>query len=308
VTETIAGVTIPDSRLITEATELVRDSPRRCCSTTPAGVPVRHAAGPRRGLNPDPELLYVGAMFHDLGLTEKFRTHHQRFEVDGADEARRFLTAHGIDGEGARECGRDRAAHHRASRVHERRSPWSPRGGDRRTGHRLPRPRPEAVRAVTEAHPRPDFKRQILAAFTQGFADRPDTTFGTVNADVLAHFSPDSPAPTSSRSSRPTLARVTRSRNRVDRTGDRGQGAVHDRDARAADHHAEAPRRTERTHQPAPGEHPGCCVGGPPLAGARGGLATKPADRGGLATKPATEAGWQPSAPATLLRPSRPRR
>ena len=46
------------------------------------------------------------------------------------------------------------------------------------------------IQAVTAAHPRPDFKRQILAAFTNGFKDRPDTTFGTVNADVLAHFSP----------------------------------------------------------------------------------------------------------------------
>ncbi|HEY1821440.1 MAG TPA: hypothetical protein VGG83_16060 [Trebonia sp.] len=27
-------------------------------------------------------------------------------------------------------------------------------------------------------------------AFTNGFKDRPDTTFGTVNADVLEHFSP----------------------------------------------------------------------------------------------------------------------
>ena len=38
----------------------------------------------RRGLSPDPELGYVGAMFHDLGLTPKYRTQHQRFEVDGA--------------------------------------------------------------------------------------------------------------------------------------------------------------------------------------------------------------------------------
>jgi hypothetical protein len=29
-----------------------------------------------------------------------------------------------------------------------------------------------------------------LAAFTNGFSGRPDTTFGTVNADVLEHFSP----------------------------------------------------------------------------------------------------------------------
>jgi hypothetical protein len=43
---------------------------------------------------------------------------------------------------------------------------------------------------VVAAHPRPDFKRHILGAFTNGFKDRPDTTFGTVNADVLEHFSP----------------------------------------------------------------------------------------------------------------------
>jgi hypothetical protein len=50
---------------------------------------------------------------------------------------------------------------------------------------------PADLEAVTAAHPRPDFKRQILAAFQDGFKDRPETTFGTVNADVLAHFDPD---------------------------------------------------------------------------------------------------------------------
>jgi hypothetical protein len=63
---------------------------------------------------------------------------------------------------------------------------------------------PAAIKAVTAAHPRPDFKRQILAAFTNGFKDRPDTTFGTVNADVLAHFVPGFTRTTSSKSSKPT--------------------------------------------------------------------------------------------------------
>jgi hypothetical protein len=49
---------------------------------------------------------------------------------------------------------------------------------------------PADIDAVTAAHPRPNFKREILAAFTDGFAGRPDTTFGTVNADVLEHFLP----------------------------------------------------------------------------------------------------------------------
>jgi hypothetical protein len=46
------------------------------------------------------------------------------------------------------------------------------------------------IDAVTSAHPRPNFKAEILQAFADGFKDRPDTTFGTVNADVLEHFVP----------------------------------------------------------------------------------------------------------------------
>ncbi|MDR7304633.1 hypothetical protein JOF55_004877 [Haloactinomyces albus] len=57
--------------------------------------------GHEQGLRFDPELLHVGAMFHDLGLTERFRRTDQRFEIDGADEARRFLHAHGVTGEQA---------------------------------------------------------------------------------------------------------------------------------------------------------------------------------------------------------------
>lgn len=41
---------------------------------------------------------------------------------------------------------------------------------------------------MTAAHPRPDFKRRILKAFTDGNVHRPRSTFGNVNADVLEHF------------------------------------------------------------------------------------------------------------------------
>ncbi|MCU1352185.1 MAG: hypothetical protein JWM05_1394, partial [Acidimicrobiales bacterium] len=43
---------------------------------------------------------------------------------------------------------------------------------------------------ITALHPRPDFKRRILQAFTDGMEPRPDSTFGTVNADVLERFVP----------------------------------------------------------------------------------------------------------------------
>jgi hypothetical protein len=193
-TDTIAGVPIPDSRLATEATELVRDSaPPLLYHHSRRVFLFGMLQGARRGLTPDPELLYVGAMFHDLGLTEKYRTRHQRFEVDGADEARRFLAAHDVDGDAVRRVW-TAIALHTTPGIPEFMEPevaLVTAGVETDVlGIGYPDLAPEAVLAVTTAHPRPDFKRQILAAFTGGFADRPDTTFGTVNADVLAHFSP----------------------------------------------------------------------------------------------------------------------
>jgi hypothetical protein len=103
VTETIAGIEIPDSQLAREATELVRDAATPLLYHHSRRVFLFGSLqGHRLGLTADPELLYVGAMFHDLGLTEKYRSTDQRFEIDGADEARRFLAAHGRPEERAR--------------------------------------------------------------------------------------------------------------------------------------------------------------------------------------------------------------
>src|SRR5690348_10409654 len=98
-TDEIAGIKIPDSTLAREATDLVR------AATTP--LLFHHSrrvflSGARRGLDQgltfDPELLYVAAMFHDLGLTERYRRTDHRFEFDGADAARQFLETHAITG------------------------------------------------------------------------------------------------------------------------------------------------------------------------------------------------------------------
>jgi hypothetical protein len=195
VTRSIAGVVIPDSRLVSEATELVREAaPPLLFDHSRRVYLFGMLQGQRRGLEPDPELLYVGAMFHDLGLTDKYRTKNQRFEVDGADEARRFLASYGIAAESLRRVWTSIALHT---------TPGIPEHMEPEVAlvtagvetdvlgigyHDLD---PGSIAAVIAAHPRPDFKRQILAAFTDAFKDRPDTTFGTVNADVLAHFVPE---------------------------------------------------------------------------------------------------------------------
>jgi HD superfamily phosphodiesterase len=190
----IAEIEIPDTKLVAEATELVRESASRLIFHHSRRVYLFGALrGREQGLRYDPELLYVGAMFHDLGLTEKYRRIDQRFEIDGADEARRFLRRHGISEDAAARVWTGIALHttpeiplHMAPEI-----ALVTRGVELDVlGIGYYAITDEQRAAVTAAHPRPDFKRQILEAFTEGIADRPETTFGNVKADVLEHFVP----------------------------------------------------------------------------------------------------------------------
>ena len=192
--EEIAGVRIPDSALAREATELVREVASPLLFDHSRRVFLFGSLrGREEGLEFDPELLYVGAMFHDLGLTERFRRTDQRFEIDGADEARRFLQAHGVTGEAAERVWLGIALHttpdiplHLGPEV-----ALVTRGVELDVlGIGYQAITDEQREAVVTAHPRPDFKNRILAAFTDGIKDRPDTTFGNVKADVLEHFLP----------------------------------------------------------------------------------------------------------------------
>jgi HD superfamily phosphodiesterase len=192
--ERIADVDIPDSKLAAAATELVRDATSDLLYHHSRRVFVfGMLQGRLRDLRPDPELLYVGAMFHDLGLTERYASTDQRFEVDGADEARRFLLGQGISPVDARSVWLAIALHTTPG-VPEFLEPeiaLVTAGVETDVlgiGYRDLDP--DRIREVVAAHPRPHFKEQILKAFTDGNSTRPETTFGNVNADVLAHFMP----------------------------------------------------------------------------------------------------------------------
>src|ERR1700685_2628255 len=93
----VEGISIPDSKRASEITELVRDTESPLLFHHSSRVYYWGAlAGKHRGLRFDRELLYAGAMFHDMGLTHQHRSPHHRFEVDGANTARDFLLSRGI--------------------------------------------------------------------------------------------------------------------------------------------------------------------------------------------------------------------
>ncbi|MGW4010926.1 HD domain-containing protein [Streptomyces sp. NPDC004763] len=192
--EKIAGVVVPDSTLVREATDLIR-------STTPPLI-FHHSRrvflfgslqAEALGLRPDPELLYVAALFHDTGLVEPYRSEDQRFEMDGADQARAFALTHGLSESDAQTVWTAVALHTTPEVPYKLAPEIAATTAGVETdvlGLNLGNLTRAQIDEVTAAHPRPDFKRQILRAFTEGFRHRPATTFGTVNADVLAHFVP----------------------------------------------------------------------------------------------------------------------
>ena len=192
--QSAAGVTVPDTKLAREATELVRERTSELVYNHSRRVYWwASLQGRNRDLSYDPELLYIGAMFHDLGLNEEFRRSGRRFEVDSADEARRFLQSHGVPEDSIRRVW-TAIALHTTPGIPEFMEPevalvtagveydvlgigyHDISGADRAE--------------ITALHPRPDFKRRILQAFTDGIAPRPETTFGNVKADVLERFVP----------------------------------------------------------------------------------------------------------------------
>src|SRR5690349_5474960 len=177
-TESIAGVTLPDTVVVKAATELVLEAEDELLFHHSRRVYLWGTLkSRRRGHSPDPELSYVGAMFHDLGLTPKYRTQHQRFEVDGADMARDFLLDQGYSPADAGMVWLSIALHttpgipeHLVPEIH-----LVSLGVETDVlGLQLNEITDEQRAAVTAAHPRPDFKNRIQRAFYDGMKDRPE--------------------------------------------------------------------------------------------------------------------------------------
>jgi hypothetical protein len=191
----LVGIKLPDSKLAREITELVRDTESPLLFHHSSRVYYWGAlAGRRHGLRFDSELLYAGAMFHDMGLTHQHSSQAERFEVDGANVARDFLRSHGI-------AQQDIDTVWTAIALHT--TPGIPQhmhpvvalvtaGVEMDVLGLAYSEYSDAEReAVIHAHPRTaHFKEGIIQAFYDGIKQKPETTFGNVKADVLADKDP----------------------------------------------------------------------------------------------------------------------
>jgi hypothetical protein len=194
-TTSTSGVSIPDSKLAREATELVRDTESPLLFNHSTRVYYFGSlAGKRREIQFDPELLYIGAMFHDMGLTPHYSSKTERFEVDGANAARGFLQQHGIPEQDIDTVWTAIALHTTPS-IPQHMHPvvalvtagveMDVLGIGYAAFAEVDR------QAVVRAYPRSAyFKEDIIRAFYDGINHKPQTTFGNVKADVLADKDP----------------------------------------------------------------------------------------------------------------------
>jgi hypothetical protein len=187
----IEVVGIPDSKLCKEITELVGDTESKLLFNHSSRVYYFGAlTGLRRGLHFDRELLYAGAMFHDMGLTHEHSSQTERFEVDGANTARDFLKAHNI-AQSDIDLVWTAIALHTTPGIPVHMHPviaLVTAGVEMDVLGIAYDEFPDTQRAaVVAAYPRtPHFKEDIIQTFYDGIKHKPESTFGNVKADVLA--------------------------------------------------------------------------------------------------------------------------
>jgi hypothetical protein len=191
----VEGVSIPDSKLARDITEVVRDTVTPLLFHHSSRVYFFGAvAGQHRGLKFDRELLYAGAMFHDMGLMPWHSSPNERFEVDSANTARDFLRGHGIS-EAEIDTVWTAIALHTTPGIPRHMHPIVAllTAGVEMDVLGLAYSEYSDVEreAIVKAHPRTErFKEDIIQAFYDGIWHKPDTTFGNVKADVIADKEP----------------------------------------------------------------------------------------------------------------------
>jgi hypothetical protein len=189
---TSSTIQIPDTKLAREAHDILREFSTELLYNHSNRVYLFAAEqGRQQNLRFDPELLYVSAAFHDLGLLKEYSSESERFEVDGANAARQFLVAHGIPQDKAQTAW-EAIALHTTPGVTQYMDPevallFTGVGLDV-LGEGFDKFPAELREEIVAAYPRINFKEGIVKSFFGGFAHKPASTWGTVKADVCERF------------------------------------------------------------------------------------------------------------------------
>lgn len=177
----VAGIEIPRTPLARRATALARSAYppflyNHCVRTYLLGALSMRSQ--RAAF--DPEIAFVAASLHDLGLLPRFASDHASFEVDGANRAERLMRASGRTAEQARGVWNAIVAHDMSALYAAHQSPEAVlvnagAGADVVGPGDLDR---RAVDEVIGAFPRLEFKTRFMALLVDHCRRKPTSEIG----------------------------------------------------------------------------------------------------------------------------------
>lgn len=157
--------------------------------------------GRQTGKKIDVERLFICAAFHDFGLLKRFSSATDRFEVDGANAVRQFLTAHKVPEKHIETAWEAIALHTTPGVTQHMRTEvallYSGVGLDV-LGKGFDQFPSKLRDEIVARYPRKRFKEEFLKAYFGGFAHKPGTTYGAVNGGICERFIPGHKGPNAS--------------------------------------------------------------------------------------------------------------
>jgi hypothetical protein len=191
-TQVLGGITAIDSPLITRAMDYAH--------STSEPYLFNHAVrswlfavrlGQLQGVAHDPEVVAVGTLLHDLGLTKSF-TGPKRFEIEGADAARAFAREQGLDDHRARLIWDSVALNSTPSigLYKEAEVALCTAGIGVEFGFQYDRIPANEMKSILAAFPRLDMKRGFADSVCRIVKAKPETTYDNFAADFGERFVP----------------------------------------------------------------------------------------------------------------------
>jgi hypothetical protein len=192
-TRVLGGIVVLDTPLITRAMEYARiHSEPYLFNHAVRSWLFAVVLGELQGIAHDAEVVAVGSLLHDLGLTNGF-TGHKRFEIEGADAARAFAREHGLDNRRVQLIWDTVALNSTPSIAlfKEAEVALCTAGiGLDYGGPQYDRIPPDALKSILTAFPRREMKRRFADSVCRIVKTRPETTYDNFARDFGERFVP----------------------------------------------------------------------------------------------------------------------
>jgi hypothetical protein len=188
----LGGITVPDTPLITRAMDYAQSlSEPYLFNHAVRSWLFAVRLGQLQGVPHDPEVVALGTLLHDLGLTDGFMG-PKRFEIEGADAARAFAREQGLDDRRGQLIWDSVALNSTPSIgfYKEAEVALCTAGIGVEFGFQYDRIPPNEMQGILSAFPRLEMKRRFKDAVCRIVKAKPETTYDGFAADFGERFVP----------------------------------------------------------------------------------------------------------------------